>query len=91
VVIYKYVLNVERTQHVSTPEGARVLSVGCQGDNICVWALVDPKRPMTQWRYDIYGTGHVFEREDLEGMGFLDTVSMHGGSLIWHVFTNQPR
>jgi hypothetical protein len=42
-VTWKYVIGSEP---VSMPKGAEILSVQEQRDEICVWALVDPSRPV---------------------------------------------
>ena len=45
--IWKFPLEVKDKQQVLMPRGAVILSAGIDNrGSICVWALVDPKRPL---------------------------------------------
>lgn len=83
--IYKYGLTTTDRQNVVMPIGARILSVENQREGICVWALVDPKIDTELVEFIIHGTGH--DAADVgDGSGFIGTVQLYGGELIFHVF-----
>jgi len=79
--IWKFKLDPECT--IDMPKGAQVLSVREQGEDICLWALVDPHAEKEQRRFVGFGTGH-----DVPGypMNFIGTAHLHGGSLVFHIF-----
>jgi len=81
--IYKYPLPIDNLAEVRMPQGAVVLSIQCQHDKPCLWALVDADRPMQGRRFCVRGTGHQLAGE--EG-AFIATFQMHGGALVFHVF-----
>ena len=83
--IWKYNLN-ESNPVLPMPDGARILSVQVQRDDICIWAMIDDEYISTQVerRFRIHGTGHVIENGD--ALVYLGTVQMSGGSLVLHVF-----
>lgn len=64
-------------------KNARILSAGVQGDNIVIWALVDPDESPARRRFAIRGTGHTID-EYIEAGRFVNTVFM--GPLVFHVF-----
>lgn len=82
--VYKYTLALNHgPAPVSIPDGAEILYVNRQGQAICLWARVDPTRPMTVRRFGVFGTGHdlPMTSDSLSHVGsFLD------GPLVWHVF-----
>jgi hypothetical protein len=64
------------------PIGARILHVGAQGDEVCVWALVNPSHGTEYRRIDAYGTGHDVP---LDPGRYLGTAQMDNG-LVFHLF-----
>jgi len=87
--IFKYVLPQVDEVRVSMPVFAEVLSVGVQNNEICVWALVDPKIPSLLRTFRIAGTGHP--TQDPDKWKFLGTVHLYGGALVFHVFQLDPK
>lgn len=82
--VWKFLLGVGRTV-VVMPTNARLLRVQMQGDlNPCLWALVDPSKPVEQRIFDIFGTGH--DGISATHHKYVDTFQMEGGSLVFHVF-----
>lgn len=71
-------------QEVAMPLGAKPLCVQLQGDQLCMWALVDPREPPAQRTVRIAGTGH--RRDDISAEDYLGTYQLMGGSLVFHVF-----
>lgn len=64
---------------VSMPRGARVLSVGAQGGDLVVWALVDTTAFSAMRHFRVFGTGwHVDATVLHAGWRFLGTVQMPG-------------
>lgn len=82
--IYKY--EILPGQSIPLPKGAAILSVGAQGDNMFLWAMIDPHEDVvSQVRcIEVYGTGHNIPEQD--SLVFIGTVMMRGGSLVFHVF-----
>jgi hypothetical protein len=71
------------------PFGAEVLSLDIQGDDVCMWVLVDPDAVKEQRHFLIVGTGHEYESpgNGLSSEGFVGTFLLGArGSLVFHVF-----
>ncbi len=82
--IFKYKLGVGVTQDVEFPKGAKLLSAQAIGEDLFIWAIVDPEQHMEKREIRVIGTGHkVYDDEKLRHLG---TTQMYGGTLIWHVF-----
>lgn len=81
--IFKCKLYILDSQHISIPAGARFLCVQEQGTNLCLWALVDTKQPLTLRQIQIVGTGYIADGCFEEG--YIGTVQMKDG-YVWHVF-----
>lgn len=85
--VHKYRLDFTQGDLASPrlPAAAQVLSVGHQGNNLYLWALVEPDGPIDLTRvFRIAGTGHPIEGDD--DLRFLGTAHMQGGALVLHVF-----
>lgn len=83
--IYKYELDLNaEEQRIWLPKGAKLLSVGNQTGNLVLWAEINTAKPDTVALIKIFGTG----QPDIEtqGLEFLGTVQMYGGSLVLHVY-----
>jgi len=69
-------------------EGATILSVGNQNDNLCVWYATNDNLhkdvTLRTVRIRIAGTGHSID--DCMGAKFLGTVQFQGGSLVFHIY-----
>lgn len=83
--IFKYVIPVTDHHILHLPEGAKILSVANQHDNIVMYALVDPEKTAKRLDIRVCGTGHALDNR-IEQMTFIGTVSLHGGRLMFHVF-----
>jgi hypothetical protein len=87
--VYKYVLPIDDEVRIEMPAFAEVLSVGVQGENVCVWALVDPTIPKLHKTFRIAGTGHPITES--EKWKFIGTVFLYGGGLVFHAFELDPK
>ncbi len=83
--VFKYPVRVDDHLTIELPRGAELLSFQCQGEQPCLWALVDPKAEMVKRYFRFVGTGHPIE-EPSEVLRFIGTAQMQGGALIWHMF-----
>lgn len=82
--VWKFILNVDETQKIHMPAGARLLTVQPQGMEFCLWALVDTLAPL-EWRViAIIGTGHA--APDYGDIKHISTFQLHGGALVLHAF-----
>ena len=85
LTIWKYRIEADDEQDLMLPEGAKVLSFMTQGDMPFVWVLVDPEAQLKQRSFVLRGTGHEIDIPQ-EHLSFIGSVSMRGGSLIFHLF-----
>ncbi len=83
--IWKFILpmNVGGYGYTMTmPEDAKILSIGIQDDNICIWAQVNPENTNTEPRhFFIVGTGHVIHYNKINFIGRVTS-----GAFEWHIF-----
>lgn len=82
--VFKYPLEV-RSNVITVPFGAQILSVGQQNGQLCLWALVETEAREVQIEITVVGTGWDIKGRlsDFVG-GFLGTVQ--AGAFVWHVF-----
>lgn len=85
--IYKYPLFITDEQIVGLHEGAHVLSAQMQGDQLCIWAVVDSDAKLGERKVRIFGTGNPV---DLNGeWQFVGTVQER--MFVWHIFVEVTR
>lgn len=97
--IYKYQLEVESRQMLQMPKGAKILSVGTQGEMAIgdrpnsqmpvMFALIpDPDAPMETRIFRTVTTGEIFNHEGLKFIGttFIDWYTAH----VFEVVGNVP-
>lgn len=79
--IWKYVLqpNID----IEMPVGAQILSVREQGNDICMWALVNPDAHKEKRIFMVFGTGHDVPPVQMK---FLGTAHLQSDGLVFHVF-----
>jgi hypothetical protein len=84
--IFKYPIEIVDAQVLVLPLGAKVVSAIAQGDDLVIYALVEPTVEFKKnVEIRIVGTGHDVTF-DLQKFKFLNSISTWGGRLIWHVF-----
>jgi hypothetical protein len=81
MAIYKYVLELTRTQRIRIPSPQKFLAVQMQGSKPCVWYEV-AQHPLTYDAIDfiIVGTGHNAP----DNAQYLGTVQ--DNEFVWHVY-----
>ena len=82
--IWKFELKVTDQQFVSMPKDPEILSVQYQGQQLCVWAMVEPENVKKPYRFLIFGTGSPLPNEHWGT--YLATVQDPHRPLVWHVF-----
>lgn len=78
--IWKYVLP-EFGQPIQMPMGAKVLHLGAQNNDACLWAEVEPEQPAQERRFIPVGTGHPMPPVDLTYVG---TTLLFENTLVLH-------
>jgi len=79
--VWKFTLSMNSI--VSMPKDAEVLHVHRQGDDVCLWALIDYDNPRELRRFITVGTGHSMPDEPHKYIG---TTHFGEGALVLHVF-----
>ena len=79
--IWKYQLE-HAHQSIDMPAGSELLRVGSQSNQICVWAKVDPNRPLEKREFWVVGTGHDVP----DHVVYIGTALIFGERLVMHVF-----
>lgn len=82
--IYKYTLTTEEMQKIELPEGAEILSVLSQNEEVCMWAMVNPDADKVIRTFAVIGTGWRLITE--ANLKYIGTVQLNGGKLVFHVF-----
>jgi hypothetical protein len=86
--IWKYPLEVTDEQKIRIPSSAILLSAQAQKSRPCLWALVDPTEPETDYiiaTVKMHGTGQPVPNDVLQNQ-FLGTIQLWKGDLVFHVF-----
>ncbi len=79
--IWKYKISPEMKLEI--PKGAIVLSIQTQGDQPCMWVLVDSFNENELRKFKVYGTGHQLPENPGKYIG---TFQVENGSLVFHLF-----
>ena len=65
------------------PQGAEILCLQIQNDNVCLWAKCDVEAPKETRLIVIIGTGHPVD-DHRDEYAYIGTVQ--AGPFVWHVF-----
>lgn len=57
--VWKFPLQITDEQRIAMPRGAQLLTVQVQGQQPCLWAVVDVDAPSEDRLIIIHGTGHT--------------------------------
>ena len=71
--------------NLTMQKGAKVLTVQVQGDQPCIWALIDASAPTEVRRFRVAGTGHWLEQERA-CLDYVGTFQLNDGQLVFHLF-----
>jgi hypothetical protein len=83
VVVYKYSFRVQvPTFQLALPVGARIVHVGLQHGVPCLWAELDPSRPLEERRFKVMATGEIFD----ESARHVGTFFADSGRFVWHLY-----
>lgn len=81
--IHKYKLLSVHSSTILMPEGAEILAIQIQFNEVCMWVMVDLNNVVTQRCIETYGTGHELP-DDMKGHKYISTVQQNG--FVWHFF-----
>lgn len=85
--IWKYEISPDTTE-LPLREGAEILTVGVQGNNVCAWVLLDPEAREQTYRIATYGTG--FPIPGHYSGRYVGTLFLADAQLVFHVFDLGP-
>lgn len=80
--IFKTRLDICDEQTVELPQGFRILHIGKQNGEPCIWYECDTNRPTIKVTILCFGTGH--RMDDAPTMGYIGTVQIDG--FVWHYY-----
>ena len=81
-VIHKYIISKAKRQIIHMPAGAQILSAQGQHETGVLWAIVDPDAPEEPRTFVCLNTGVPMKG----GLSYIDTVQIHDGYTVFHVF-----
>ena len=84
--IWKYELDIKDTLVINMPNGAKVLHVGTQQGEPCIWVEVDTEAEQVPYTFHIYGTGHPIKENKYNKPMYLGTFKIKNDSLIFHLY-----
>jgi hypothetical protein len=97
-VIYKYEILKLGHNRLEMPQYAIPLSIGFQGDNLMMWAMVEPSNPIVAYDVHAFFTGAEIDTERYPNFvlgrnKFLGTTKGSAGlvatKLVYHVFIDK--
>ena len=82
---FKVFTLIDSRGSVDMPKGAKILSIGLQEDDVCIWALIDTKNEskLIKRQFRLFGTGWEI-KEPLKNLNYIGTVFMQ--TFVWHIF-----
>lgn len=81
--IHKYPIPVAASFPLRLPEGAEILILQMQRNVPCIWALVDPSKPLRLRVFVTVGTGFGLD-DKFNFQSYVGTYQDDG--FVWHVF-----
>ncbi len=82
--IWKYKLHGDVNFALPLPQGAKILKIHLQGDELILWALVDTANILETRFFRIISTG--WDIQGIEKLRYIDTYFEYNESLVWHLF-----
>jgi hypothetical protein len=81
--IWKWMLDITDRQTIYLPLGAQILTVEPQRDQIFLWALCDPSRPVEARYIGIHSTAGPLPADIGKLIG---SIQLESSSLVFHAF-----
>lgn len=86
ITVWKYPIEITDEQEIEMPSGAIILHAGLDPTGQpCVWAQLDPNRPLERRKIYVAGTGGPMSWYHDHISTFVD------GSFVWHVFSDKTK
>lgn len=83
--VYKYDLPLKDEFQLPLPRGAKLLAFRFQKDTPCLWALVDPNRPLDPHQFRLVETGQKIE-EEAKNLVYIGTDLSSSHKYVLHLF-----
>jgi hypothetical protein len=83
MTIWKYPIPSSLLIKVLMPEGAQIVHVHAQHEDICMWALVDEMKPTVTRFFAAFGTGDIVAKRTMHYVG---SAHLQDGHFTMHVF-----
>jgi hypothetical protein len=83
-IIYKYKLEPLTVTRIKLPIGYRILTVGIQRDELCLWVLIDKDQKKVAVDFLVIGTGQLMPEDKTPAADFVGTAV--SDYFVWHVF-----
>jgi len=82
--IWKFPIAAVTSLRVDMPKGAEILTLQRQGDDACLWAIVDPNAEKKARYFEIHGTGNPMYSDMGVERKYIGTFQVP--PFVWHVF-----
>lgn len=83
--IWKFPLDIQDNQQLWMPQGATILSVMVQGEQLCLWAEVETTAACETRHFVVRGTGNPIS-ESVGAWRPRHLASVIMGQFVWHVY-----
>jgi len=82
-IIFKYAIKWRGATTVKMPLGAKVIHADAQGDELVLWAIVNPNTEVIEKTFEVFYTGEeIFSFE--HPYSHISTIQSDG--LVYHIF-----
>lgn len=84
--IWKTPIEIVDEQTVKVSKNAQALTVEYQGNQACMWWVVDPSEELVEETIHIYGTGQPIDDDQWLNEYYVGTLHDTQRGFVWHVF-----
>lgn len=85
--IWKFPLQVTDIQTIKLPAYYELLTIQAQGEEVCLWALVNPQEESRHsCTIEIFGTGNPVHYDMGVERKYISTFQLLGGKFVGHAF-----
>ena len=85
-VVWRYTFLDPVLNTLTMPKGATLLNLGEQGNEACMWMLVDPEAEKEQRQFLSVPSGVEFEASDTTYLGTAHMTEKDGTPFVVHIF-----